>query len=136
MESLRVGDFMNARTVTFEPDMSLQQAIDKFIQSKQYGGPVVDQYKHLLGWLSERDCIATILEESYHCEQTARVEDVMQKDVLTVSPDDSVLKLVEQQLEAKPKAYPVVEQGILRGVITRHEMMKALKVHMSACYKK
>lgn len=134
MESLKARDYMQNRPITFKADMMVQAAVEKFLNSHQLGGPVVDDKGHLLGWISEQDCIAVMLKEAYHCEQVAQVKDVMRKEVLTVGPDTSILALAEMMLGQKPKIYPVVEKGKLLGVINRHNVMQAIHVQLTTCF--
>ncbi|WP_033136426.1 CBS domain-containing protein, partial [Aeromonas finlandensis] len=96
--------------------------------------PVVDEKGHLIGWISEQDCIAVLLKEAYHCEQVAQVKDVMRKEVLTVGPDTSILTLAEMMMGQKPKIYPVVEEGRLIGVINRHNVMQAIHAQLTTCF--
>ncbi len=134
MESLIVADYMNKRPVTFYPDVTIAMAVQKFINSSQIGGPVIDANKHVLGWVSEQDCLRAFVEETYHCEQVAQVADVMRKDVLTLTPNHNIMELAQAMLGNKPKMYPVVEEDVLVGVITRHHVLKAISENLNACF--
>ena len=134
MESLKARDYMQSRPITFKADMMVQAAVEKFLNSHQPGGPVTDEKGHLIGWISEQDCIAVMLKEAYHCEQVAQVRDVMRKEVLTVGPDTSILTLAEMMMGQKPKIYPVVEEGRLLGVINRHNVMQAIHAQLTTCF--
>ncbi|MGL6151225.1 MAG: CBS domain-containing protein [Aeromonas sobria] len=134
MESLKAQDYMQSRPITFTADMMVQSAVEKFLNSHQLGGPVVDEKGHLIGWISEQDCIAVMLKEAYHCEQVAQVKDVMRNEVLTVGPDTSILALAEMMMGQKPKIYPVVQDGRLLGVINRHNVIQAIHAQLSSCF--
>ncbi|MCS3456144.1 CBS domain-containing protein [Aeromonas rivuli] len=134
MKALMAKDYMQVRPITFKAEMMVQSAVAKFINSNQLGGPVIDEAGHLIGWVSEQDCISVMLKEAYHCEQVAQVKDVMRKDVLTVNPDTSMLELAEMMLGQKPKMYPVLEGGRLVGVISRHDVMKAIHNQLDTCF--
>ncbi len=73
-----------------------------------------------------------MLKEAYHCEQVAQVRDVMRKEVLAVGPDTSILELAEMMMGQKPKIYPVVEEGHLLGVISRHDVMQAIHTQLGS----
>ncbi|KLV08961.1 CBS domain containing protein [Photobacterium aquae] len=135
MESLKVKDYMNARPVTFEPKMSLSKALDKLLTSKQIGGPVVDESRAVVGFLSEQDMIHKLLKVGYYCQDTYTVEEVMRPDVLTVSPEDSIIELADTMAGQKPKIYPVVERGQLVGVITRRDVLTAISNQIGDCFK-
>ena len=64
---------MQTKPITFSADMMVQNAVTKFLNSHQLGGPVVDTLGHLIGWVSEQDCIAVMLKEAFHCVQVAQV---------------------------------------------------------------
>ncbi|MFM1647552.1 CBS domain-containing protein [Aeromonas salmonicida] len=134
MESLKAKDYMQHRPITFSADMMVQSAVEKFLNSSQLGGPVVDALGHLIGWVSEQDCIAVMLKEAYHCEQVAQVKNVMRNEVLAVGPDTSILELAEMMMGQKPKIYPVVEEGRLLGVISRHDVMQAIHAQLGTCF--
>jgi CBS domain-containing protein len=59
----------------------------------------------------------------------------MRSDVLTVSPEDSIIELAEVMSGQKPKIYPVVNNGQLVGVITRRDVLTAISTQIGACFK-
>jgi len=133
MESVQVREYMDTHPVTFKPDMVIEEASEKFVTSKQTGGPVIDVNKRVVGFLSESDVLAKMLETSYYNEQIANVEDIMRKDVLSVKPYDSIVELAQMMLKNKPKVYPVVDDsGNLLGTISRNDVLVAFDKHMHA----
>ncbi|MGF1757293.1 CBS domain-containing protein [Photobacterium sagamiensis] len=137
MESLKVKDYMKLKPVTFDPKMSLSVALDKLLTAKQIGGPVVDEHKKVVGFLSEQDMIHRLLKVGYYCQDTDNVQDCMRSDVLTVSPEDSIIELAEIMSAQKPKIYPVVDpdNGKLVGVITRRDVLTAISNQIGECFK-
>ncbi|WP_416304893.1 CBS domain-containing protein [Neptunicella sp. SCSIO 80796] len=137
MESLKVGDYMNTHPVTLNRTMTVAEAVEKLVNSHYPGGPVVDGRGRLVGFLSEQDCLAKMVECSYYNEQAAHVEDIMRTEVLSLKPYDSVLDLAQQMLGAKPKVYPIVDDdGLLVGSICRADVLKAIGMHLKDAYKK
>ncbi|MCL2919731.1 CBS domain-containing protein [Shewanella litorisediminis] len=134
MDSIKVREHMDRQAVMLKPEMTLATAVELLLEHKKNGAPVVDNDKHLVGFLSQQDCLAIMLKSSYHCDLTATVADVMRTDVLQVSPDDSVLRLAEQMTGAKPKIYPVVDNGKVIGIINRTHVLEAMNVYMQQCY--
>ena len=94
---------------------------------------MLDDQKRLIGFLSEQDCIPSLLTGSYHCDSRTRVEDLMSRTPLFVSPDDSILDLARQMTGARPKVYPVLEGGKVVGIINRRQVMQALNAQMKQC---
>jgi len=137
MKSIRVADYMNKRPVTFNVDMTVAEASEKLILSNQIGGPVVDAYMHVIGFVSEQECLSHLLEDTYLSEPHTTVENMMVTDVLTVGVEDSVLDLAQQIQKNKPKIYPVVDKNKrLLGVITRSDILKAIDIHLRSFYEK
>ncbi|MGF1691785.1 CBS domain-containing protein [Photobacterium kagoshimensis] len=134
MESLKVKDYMNMRPVTFDPSQSLSAALDKLLTAKQIGGPVVDANRQVVGFLSEQDMIQKLIKVGYHCQDTHTVGECMREDVLTVSPESSIIELADIMSGQKPKIYPVVESGQLVGVITRRDVLTAISNQIGACF--
>ncbi len=135
MESVKVIDYMERHPVKLTPDTPLSTAVEKLLEKGQLGAPVVDSQNRLLGFISEQDCLAKLLESSYHCDLTAKVEDVMKTDVLTARPEDSVLSLAEMMLGQKPKIYPVVDESRVIGIIDRSRVLKAIGTHLKVCFR-
>lgn len=132
MTSLLVRDYMNVRPVVFSPDMSLTAALDKLLSAKQIGGPVVDSEHQVVGFLSEQDMIETLLKVSYYCQDSHAVKDCMRSDVLTVTPDTSIIVLAEKMTAQKPKIYPVISpEGNLVGVISRRDVLSAIATQIA-----
>lgn len=131
MESLQVQHYMNHYPVTFTPDMVVQEASLRFLKTKQIGGPVIDGNNQLVGFLSENDVLAKMIDGIYHNEHFAYVSEMMRKDVLTVKPYDSVIELGQSMLQNKPKVYPVLDDdGNLVGTICRNDVLLAIDKHI------
>lgn len=137
MESIRVSDYMNKRPVTFRADMTIAEAVERFLHSHQIGGPVIDAHRKVVGFLSEQDCLVKMLESTYLGESHSTVNDLMHAEPLTVQVDHSVLELAQNMSNHKPKLYPVVDrEGHLLGIISRSDVLKAIDVHLHSMYEK
>ncbi|QSX35184.1 CBS domain-containing protein [Shewanella avicenniae] len=134
MESLRVQDYMDRFPVKLSADMTIAQAVELLLKERKPGAPVVAPNGHLVGFLSQQDCMGAMLKSSYYCDLADMVKDRMRTDVLTVSPDHSMLLLAEQMLGQKPKIYPVVDHGQVVGVIDRSNVLAAINSYMKQCY--
>ncbi|BDY05635.1 MULTISPECIES: CBS domain-containing protein [unclassified Ferrimonas] len=135
MESVKVQDYMERHPVWLSPETPLSVAVDTLLEAKQPGAPVVDADHHLVGFVSEQDCLSVLLASSYHCDITATVADCMRKDVLTVTPEDSVLSLAESMLGQKPKIYPVLDEDKVVGIIDRSRVLSAISTHLKSCFR-
>ena len=135
MEAIRVREYMNPRPVIFRPGETVYEAINALLAAGMTGGPVVDEKKQLVGFLSEHDCLRAGIEASYTCQQLASVEQLMSKTVLSVAPDDSIIELAQRMAGPKPKIYPVVDDnGLLLGTISRQDVLRAIEMTMRSCF--
>ncbi|ELB2792163.1 CBS domain-containing protein [Aeromonas hydrophila] len=130
---LQIRDHMSRSTHSLTPQLGLAEALDRLHDSGLSGLPVLDPQQRLIGFLSEQDCIPSLLTGSYHCDTRTRVEDLMSRTPLSVSPDDSILDLARQMTEARPKVYPVLEGNRVVGIISRRQVMQALNAQMKGC---
>lgn len=135
MESLKVKDYMTHRTVTFTEDMPLSAALDKVMQSSHMGGPVIDEHERVIGFISEQDLLDKLVKVSYHCQDTHTVGDCMYKEVLSVTPETSIIELADMMKVGKPKVYPVIDNGRLVGMITRRDVLRAIGKNLEECFK-
>lgn len=136
MESIKIKDHMNHRPVYFKGNETIVEAVEKLLQSKSSGGPVLTEQKEVIGFLSEQDCLKAMLSSSYHSgEASVNVSELMKTDVLTVKPYDSIVQVAENMSVSKPRVYPVVDDdNRLVGVIDRTNIIKALDLHLHAIY--
>ncbi|MGY0616348.1 CBS domain-containing protein [Vibrio sp. FJH11] len=135
MASLKVKDYMTLQAVTFTKDMSLTAALNKVMKSLTLGGPVIDENKKVIGFLSEQDLLDKLVKASYHCQDTHTVQECMHPDVLSVSPEMSIIDLADMMKVGKPKVYPVIDdKGKLVGIITRRDVLRALGVTLNECF--
>ncbi|MCK2182476.1 CBS domain-containing protein [Halomonas getboli] len=90
------------------------------------GAPVVDERDHLIGFISEQDVLGKLLESAYLDDEPPLVSELMRNEVLSVAPSKSITDLAQEMLGAKPKIYPVTEQGRLVGIVTRRDVLNAI----------
>lgn len=136
MDSIKISDYMDRQPVLLTANMTLTTAVDALVTQRKLGAPVVDEHKHLIGFLSQQDCMSVMLKSSYHCDLTSTVGDCMRSDVATVNPEGNILQLAEKMLESKHKhkVYPVVEENKVVGTINRTNVLQAINIYMQQCY--
>ncbi|ARD22931.1 MULTISPECIES: CBS domain-containing protein [Shewanella] len=134
MDSIQISEYMDRQPVLLKANMSLATAVEHLLTKNKAGAAVIDNDGQLVGFLSQQDCLSVMLKSSYHCDMTETVKDCMKTDVLTATPDGSILQLAEQMLGAKPKIYPVVEGSKVVGTINRTDVLKAMNIYMQQCY--
>ncbi|AQZ95153.1 CBS domain-containing protein [Halopseudomonas phragmitis] len=129
LKSVKVRDYMTTDLVTFSPETDLFRAIDTLIEHRISGAPVVDGEGHLLGLLSESDCLKGILSGSYFEEAGGRVESVMTVVVETIDADADIIKAGEHFIQKHRRRLPVMDEGLLVGQISRRDILRAVKAY-------
>lgn len=121
-----VRDIMSRDCYRVSPETSITTLAQGLTLHRLPGAPVVDDADRLVGFISEQDVIGQVLDSVYHDGEAPLVRELMRDDVLSVTPNKSVMDLAQEMLGAKPKIYPVVEQSRLIGIVTRRDILMAL----------
>jgi CBS domain-containing protein len=113
--------------ITFGPDQPIQEVIDKIIETKISGAPVVDSNKHMVGIISEKDCLRVIVDQAYHNlpAETRKVSDYMTANVKTLSPKTNVVEAAIEFLNSTVRRFPIIENGTLIGQVSRRDILRA-----------
>ncbi|MFH1267087.1 MAG: CBS domain-containing protein [Planctomycetota bacterium] len=125
--AFKAEDYMVKELVTVRPETDAYDAIGLLLKHRISGMPVVDQAGNLVGILSERDCLKTLLEAQYHNLPTALVKDLMSTGATTITPDTDILKVADLFLNERFRRLPVVDKGRLVGQISRRDVLRAIQ---------
>lgn len=125
MKSVTARDYMATYLVKFTPEMDVLDVVNSLLQYRVSGAPVVDEQNHIVGVISERDCLKAVLSAAYHDDLGATVGELMTTDVETVDADMSIVQVAELFLKSNVRRYPVLEEGRLVGQISRRDILRA-----------
>ncbi|HCZ06072.1 MAG: acetoin utilization protein AcuB [Thermotogota bacterium] len=126
-----VKDVMTPNPITVAPETSFAEAMDIIRRKKVRRLPVVKGGK-LVGIVAEKDLLsaspskATSLDvwEITSLLHKLKVEEIMTKDVVTVSPDTPIEEAAVIMADKKIGALPVVKGEKLVGIITETDIFK------------
>ena len=124
--AILVSDYMKPVIEYFSPDTSVEEVVKTLVKNKLFGAPVLSQNKKLVGFISEKDCLKQMVNDSYYSQDHHVARDIMRENPLSVSPNADIISLAEEMLGRRPKLYPVVENNQVIGIITRADVLKAL----------
>jgi len=127
----RIDNFMTTDIKFLKPDMSIHAAIKILIDNGISGAPVVDEGGDLVGILSKKDCLKVAFSDSYHQNVGGQVSDYMSVDVETVDVGTSLIDMAERFLGGTYHRFPVIRNGRLAGLISRHDILKAIEEQWS-----
>jgi CBS domain-containing protein len=121
LSTLKVADLMARNPVTCRPDASVQEAAT-LMRQKRISSLAITENGTLVGILTTRDLTARVLAEGLPSSTT--VGEVMTRDPLTLSPDSLGSDILHTMLERRIGHLPVVEGGVIRGIITQTDLTR------------
>lgn len=145
---MNVSDIMTSPVVTAHEDETLREVAIKMLHNKIGGLPVINDEGKMTGFLSETDFVAKRhkipfsrvdapklfgmwlnkddVEDMYEQAKVIKIKEVMSKNVVYVSPEDSIEDLVNEIMESNFHRLPVVEDDKPIGIISRRDLLKLL----------
>lgn len=146
---LTAKDIMTSDVVTIQKDASIKTLASLFIKHKVNGIPVVNDEGGAIGMVTEGDLIEqnknlhipTVIalfdaviplegQKTFESEvkrlTASKVEDIYNKKVISVSPDESAQEIGTLMAEKDVHTIPVIDNGKLIGIIGKVDLIKAM----------
>ncbi|AGK60680.1 transcriptional regulator, XRE family [Archaeoglobus sulfaticallidus PM70-1] len=115
---------MNPNVMYVSPNQSLRKVIEVMLEKGISQMPVFELGR-VLGTITESSILEIVLEKGPEGAEEMKVKDCMESPLPTVQPDEK-LEYICKMLIHNP-AVLVVEKGEVRGIITKHDIMKAIR---------
>jgi acetoin utilization protein AcuB len=138
----RVRDVMSPHPLTIDPEAPLETAVSAMRERRVRHLPVVDDQGRLIGIVTDRDlrsamfgpAIADYLPGTPQGRLQAMVSGlgevlvrhVMTWGVVTIGPEAPVAQAAAMMVTSRIGSLPVVEDKRLVGMVTEHDVLKAL----------
>jgi CBS domain-containing protein len=128
----QAAEFMHKQVKTVSPDMTLGEAVRFLLSHELSNAPVVEAIAdepRLVGFLSERDCLAALSQESFFGNPSPpqSVRTIMRKSPVCVSPDTDVFGLATIFINHDFRHLPVTsDRGELVGIVSRRDVLSAI----------
>lgn len=142
-------DIMTTNVITITPGLGVEQIAQLLLSCNISGVPVVDAEDRLIGLVSEGDLLrrpesGTERQRSWWLNLLAgpearardfikthghKAEDVMTREVVTVTPDTPVGEIAELLEKRRIKRVPVIEDGNIVGLVSRANLLHGLATH-------
>ena len=122
-----VEEIMNEEPYTLAPTNTVLEALKLMRDKKVRHLPVIDEERHVLGVITERD-IKEVLPSSLQDEPNSpvfqgKVEEIMVKDPLVGHPLDFVEEVALTFYESKVGCLPIVSGEKLVGIVTTTDLL-------------
>ena len=146
-----VREYMDDDPATVTPDTPAEDVARLLGQHELHGVPVVNEAGRCIGIVTENDLVMADEEGDLHIPHyielfgglvflesargfekrlkkavAATAKDLMTEDPTTIGPDEDVHAAAKVISESGHNRLPVVEHGLLVGVITRADVLRAL----------
>jgi CBS domain-containing protein len=146
-----VREYMEEDPVTVRPDAKAEDVAFLLGQHELHGVPVVNEAGRCVGIVTENDLVLADEEGDLHIPHYVELfgglvflesvrgferrlkkatattaKDLMTTDPTTIGPDEDVHQAAKVISESGHNRLPVVEHGLLIGVITRTDVLRAL----------
>ncbi|WP_407378520.1 CBS domain-containing protein [Methanobrevibacter sp.] len=126
MLTKKVSEIMAKDVITTTPEIDVIYAFEKLMEFKISSLPVVEDDK-LVGIITATDVGHNLILDKY--ELGTNVEEIMIKDVITVSPDDTLETAINVMKDSIPGSgilnqLPVIEDGKLVGIISDGDIIQ------------
>ena len=129
-----VKDWMSRKVITVDVNDSMQHAINLLMENDISMMPVLEEGK-LVGVVTDRDlkraspsdAVMLDIQRILYLLSKLEVGAIMSRFPVTLSIDHTVEEAAEIMVKNKISGAPVVdESGEIRGIITKHDMFKAM----------
>jgi CBS domain-containing protein len=132
LEPGRAADLMSPDPMSLRAAATMAEVVEALTARGYSAAPVIDERGRPIGVVSRADVLIHERERlrglaSHRTADTTRAADVMTPAVFSVSPDTPVDKVVEQMLTFDVHQLYVVEDDVLVGVITAHDVLRRLR---------
>ena len=124
----KVKEIMTTDVITTTSNVDVVNAFEELMEHKISAMPVVDDGK-LVGIITATDLGHNLILDKY--ELGTDVKSIMIKDVVTVSPENTISEAIETMKANAPDSnilnqLPVVENGKLVGIISDGDIIKLI----------
>lgn len=126
-----IRDCMRHKPLTVGVNANLVEAIEIIFEYKLTGLTVIDEAGLVVGILSELDCMKAVLAAIYNegDPEHSLVRDAMCGEVVSCSPNDSIVEVAQAMLDSRQRRRPVLENGKLVGQVSSNNVLWALMEH-------
>lgn len=128
MLNKKVKEIMTTDLITISPEIDVVYAFEKLMEHKISAMPVVLD-DEMVGIITATDLGHNLILDKY--ELGTQVEEIMVKNVVSVSPEDSLESVIEIMKDSVPGSgilnqLPVMDDGKLVGIISDGDIIKAI----------
>lgn len=121
-------DIMVVDLVTLTPDVDVFEGIDRLLEKRVTGAPVIADGNQYRGMFSERCCMQTLTDAATAAHvEGVRAKHLMSTGLLAFAPETDAFEAIQQLIKHRVSGAPVVDSdGRYLGVFSEKTSMKML----------
>jgi CBS domain-containing protein len=149
----KVSEIMIAKVITFKTDDTLETVAEKFVKNKISGAPVINDKNEVIGIVSENDLLKALrasatkmdmvfpsahnpgvyfeksvdftkIDKAFEKLGKLTVSEIMNAEVITLEPDDDLMKAGKTLIEKDVNHIPIVKDKKLVGIVAREDIIR------------
>lgn len=122
--NITAKNIMHSPVRSVSPQTSLKDVVEMMRSDGISQMPVISSSNRVIGSINESTVVRTILSRGFDAGEL-KVKDCLEDAFPLVSPDEGLESISKMLLNAQ--ALLVVEEDGITGIITKHDVMKALR---------
>jgi CBS domain-containing protein len=112
---------MTTNVVSVRPNTPISEVIERLVAEDITGVPVVNDDGTLAGILTEKDILSLMADIRY---ASGTAEQYMTREVVAFDVEDDFIAICECLMHNHFRRVPILSNGKLVGVISRHDIIK------------
>lgn len=137
-----VKDIMTTDIITVKENSRIRELVSVFAENDIYGVPVLDEEDFVIGVVSSIDILKKEESENFYSKSylfdfninlfedsrffDKHVSAIMTKDLITVTPDDTIEEMARVMYDHKIHRVLVIEYDKLIGIVSTFDLLKLL----------
>lgn len=117
---MRARDIMSRPVVSVDTHSTIREAVTALTEHGFASVPVVDENDRVVGIFSETDALRA------EGRGGASVTSAMRTPVEVTAPEADVTSIAERMLATGLRSLPVVEEGLLVGIVARRDLLRTM----------
>lgn len=117
-------DIMQKKVVSVSPEATIRDAAKK-MKDYRIGYLLITNGESIRGCVTDRDLVIWLA--SGKDPDTARIDSLMQTNVITASPDTDVFDANKLMARKKIRRLPIVENGRIQGLVSSSDLASVIE---------
>lgn len=118
----RVHDCMTTKPISVSSEATLEECA-KAMDKNHVGALVIKDNHESKGLITEQDIVRKVVAKGIN-PLTKKVKDFMEKELVTISPNDDIYDALIKMRDSNIRHLPVVENGKMVGLVTLKDVLK------------